>query len=78
LQRKAFCNINTRFNEEFDFSIDFDKLPLHSLKISVVDKKGVFSKSPTLGTCTISLDNPGLKAGLADWFPLVADDDDSD
>ena len=43
-----------------------------------MDKKGVFSKSPTLGTCTISLDNPGLKAGLADWFPLVVDDDDSD
>lgn len=71
-------SVEPRFNEEFDFSIDFDKLPQHSIKISVVDKKGVFSKSPTLGTCTISLDNPGLKAGLANWLPLEAADEDSD
>ena len=84
-----------RYNEEFDFDIDFDKLPQHSLKVgwkkkktkrikicppqfSVVDRKGVFSKSPVLGTTTISLDNFGLRNGIADWFHLEADDEDSE
>jgi Ca2+-dependent lipid-binding protein len=71
-------SVEPRYNEEFDFSIDYSALPKHSLKVCVVDRKGVFSKSPVLGTTTISLDNPGLKRGLADWFPLVEDDDDSD
>jgi len=28
-------SVEPRFNEEFDFSIDFDKLPLHSLKVTI-------------------------------------------
>lgn len=71
-------SVEPRFDEEFDFDIDFKKLPQHSIKISVVDKKGVFSKSPVMGSTTISLDNPGLRQGLADWYPLEADDEDSD
>jgi len=67
-----------RFDEEFDFEIAFNKVQSSSLKISVVDKKGVFSKAPLLGTCTISLDNPGLSQGIADWYPLHHDDEDSD
>ena len=85
--------LNFRYNEEFDFDVDFDKLPQHSLKVgrrltnqnknclsqfSVVDRKGVFSKSPVLGTTTISLDNPGLRGGIADWFLLEADEEDSE
>jgi len=69
---------NYRYNDEFDFDIDFDKLPHHSLKFSVVDRKGVFSKSPVLGTTTISLDNPGLRGGIADWFLLESDEEDSE
>jgi len=71
-------SVNPRFDEEFDFSIDFNKLPQHSIKLSVVDKKGVFSKSPVMGSITISLNNPGLRQGLADWYPLEEDDEDSD
>jgi len=70
--------VDPKYNDEFDFDIDFDKLPQHSLKFSVVDRKGVFSKSPVLGTTTISLDNPGLRGGIADWFILEADDEDSE
>jgi len=70
--------VDPKYNEEFDFDIDFDKLPQHSLKFSVVDRKGVFSKSPVLGTTTISLDNPGLRGGIADWFLLEADEEDSE
>jgi len=67
-----------QFNEEFDFSIDHDDVPKYQLKLTVVDKKGVFAKSPVLGTVDISLDNPGLKQGLADWYPLEDMDEDSD
>jgi len=71
-------SVEPKFDEEFDFSIDYDKVPRYSLKISVVDRKGMFSKSPVLGSTTISLDNPGLRSGLANWYPLEDVDEDSD
>jgi len=69
---------NPRFDEEFDFDISFSKVRDCSLKVSVVDKKGVFAKSSLLGTVDISLDNPGLTQGIADWYPLHHTEDDSD
>merc|ERR1711874_14335 len=71
-------SVNPTFNEEFDFSIDFRDLPNHWLKLSVVDKKGVFSKSPVLGSVDIQLDDPGLQTGVAGWYPLIQLDEDSD
>merc|ERR1711874_78853 len=71
-------SVNPTFNEEFDFSIDFKDLPNHWLKLSVVDKKGVFSKSPVLGSVDIQLDDPGLQTGVAGWYPLIQLDEDSD
>ena len=44
----------------------------------MVDKKGVFSKSATLGSVDIQLDDPGLQTGVAGWFPLHQLDEDSD
>jgi len=67
-----------QFNEEFDFSIDHQDVPKHYLKFSVVDKKGMFNKSPLLGSLEISLDNPGVFQGLADWYPLEDLEEDSD
>jgi len=69
---------NPRFDEEFDFDVDYRKLQEHSLKVSVVDKKRMFAKSPILGSVEISLDHPGLSEGVADWYPLHHDDGDSD
>merc|ERR1719244_634404 len=72
-------NGNPKFDEEFDFSVDFEDLPKHSIRLVVIDKKGIFAgKSPVLGSLDISLDNPGLRHGLADWFPLEEATDDSD
>merc|ERR1719320_1603456 len=71
-------NGSPMFNEEFDFDIDHEDVPKHQLKITVVDKKGVFAKSPVLGTVDINLDNPGLSHGLAGWYPLEDLDEDSD
>ena len=44
----------------------------------MVDKKGVFTKSPLLGAVEIRLDNPGIKNGLAGWFPLQMEDESSE
>merc|ERR1711970_433066 len=71
-------NGSPMFNEEFDFDIDHEDVPKYYLKITVVDKKGVFAKSPVLGTVDINLDNPGLSHGLAGWYPLEDMDEDSD
>jgi len=69
---------NPRFDEEFDFDVEFKNLQEHSLKFKVVDKKRLFAKSPVLGSVEISLDHPGLVEGVADWYPLHHDDGDSD
>jgi len=71
-------NGSPQFNEEFDFDIDHEDVPKYYLKLTVVDKKGVFAKSPVLGTVDINLDNPGLNHGLAGWYPLEDLDEDSD
>ena len=47
-------------------------------QLSVVDKKGVFSKSAVLGSVDIQLDDPGLQTGVAGWYPLYQLDEDSD
>jgi len=70
--------VNPKFDEEFDFSIDIKNLQSMYLKIYVIDKKGVFTKSPVFGSVEIQLDNPGIKNGLAGWFPLEPTDEDSD
>lgn len=44
----------------------------------MVDKKGVFAKSPVLGSVDIHLNDPGLQTGVAGWYPLDQVDDDSD
>jgi len=73
-------DVNPKFNEEFDFSIDMKDMKDGEmyLKLIIVDKKGVFTKSPILGAMQIHLDNPGLKNGIAGWFPLEQVDEESD
>ena len=73
-------DINPKFNEEFDFSIDMKDMKEGEmyLKLVIVDKKGVFTKSPILGAMQIHLDNPGLKNGIAGWFPLEQVDEESE
>lgn len=67
-----------RFDEEFDFNIKLKELSGLYIQANVLDKKGVFSKSPLMGRVTISLDDPSISQGIADWFPLEEAEDDSD
>ena len=54
-------NGNPKFDKQFDFSVDYEDLPKHSIRLVVIDKKGVFARTPILGSLDISLDNPGLR-----------------
>ena len=67
------------YEESFDYDISAGKLGSVSLEVSVVDRKGIFAKSPLMGRAIIELDDPELMSGLAGkWFDLHEDQDDSD
>ncbi|CAB4056391.1 unnamed protein product [Lepeophtheirus salmonis] len=42
---------NPIYDEEFYYDIPLEKLATTQLEVSVIDKKGIFSKSPLMGTC---------------------------
>ena len=71
-------NGSPMFNEEFDLKVSSKDLSKYTLKVAILNKKGIFSKSSTLGTVNINLNNPGLRHGLAEWFPLEDAEEDSD
>ena len=70
--------INPKFNAEFDFSVDMKDLHEKYLKIYVIDKKGVFHKSPILGCVDVHFTD-SVKNGISGWFPLEpVNEEDSD
>lgn len=68
------------FEEEFEFKIPIKRIGETQLQVSVIDRKGIFARSPLMGRSVIDLDNPKLSTsgGLVEWFSLYEDDDDSD
>ena len=66
------------FNETFEYEIPALKIPSHQLEVSVVDRKGVFSRGSTMGRCVIDLDQVTSKEINQKWFDLIEVDEDSD
>jgi len=66
------------FNETFEYEIPALKIPEHQLEVSVVDRKGVFSRGSTMGRCVIDLDQVMSKEINQKWFDLIEVDEDSD
>jgi Ca2+-dependent lipid-binding protein len=66
------------FNETFEYEIPALKIPDHQLEVSVVDRKGVFSRGSTIGRCVIDLDQVMSKEINQKWFDLIEVDEDSD
>merc|ERR1719483_1485966 len=66
------------FNETFEYEIPALKIPSHQLEVSVVDRKGVFSRGSTMGRCVIDLDQVMSKEINQKWFDLIEVDEDSD
>ncbi len=55
------------YDEVFDYDLDPSKLSMHSLEASVVDRKGIFAKSPLMGRTVVKLDDPAIYSGITEW-----------
>lgn len=64
------------YEEEFDYELSASKMSSQQLEVSVVDRKGIFSKRSTMGRCVIPLTN--FKEISQQWFDLQEVDEDSD
>ena len=51
------------YDEFFDYDIDSGKLGNTELEVSVVDRKGIFARSPLMGRAVVSLANPEIITG---------------
>ena len=60
--------IDKQVEPQFDF---------HS-QVSVVDRKGIFARSPLMGRVIVDLDRPDFIQGVTEWFILHDDEDDSE
>lgn len=66
------------WNETFEYEIPAMKMASHQLEVSVVDRKGIFSRRSTMGRCVIDLAEVAYKEINQKWFDLAEVDEDSD
>jgi len=66
------------WNETFEYEIPAMKLASNQLEVSVVDRKGIFSRRSTMGRCVIDLAEVASKEINQKWFDLAEVDEDSD
>ncbi|QQP49966.1 Extended synaptotagminlike protein 2a [Caligus rogercresseyi] len=69
---------NPVYDEEFNYDLPVEKLGSTQLEVSVIDKKGIFSKSPLMGRAVVDFVNSNIDVGFTDWYPLYEEEDDSD
>ena len=53
------------YDETFEYDLDPSKLGSTELEVSVVDRKGIFARSPLMGRAVVSLANPEVITGRA-------------
>ena len=66
------------WNEAFTYDIPAMKLASNQLEVSVVDRKGIFSRRSTMGRCVIDLAEVASSEINQKWFNLDEVDEDSD
>ena len=66
------------YNETFEYELPALKMASHQLEVSVVDRKGIFSRRSTMGRCVIDLAEVAHKEINQKWYDLVEVDEDSD
>uniref|UniRef100_A0A0K2UPA4 Extended synaptotagminlike protein 2a [Tribolium castaneum] n=1 Tax=Lepeophtheirus salmonis TaxID=72036 RepID=A0A0K2UPA4_LEPSM len=69
---------NPIYDEEFYYDIPLEKLATTQLEVSVIDKKGIFSKSPLMGRAVVDFVDSNIDVGISEWYPLYEEEDDSD
>lgn len=67
--------VNPVYEENFDYDIPSSKLASTQLEVTVVDRKGMFSRRATMGRVLINLTQNDISGH---WYDLVEVDEDSD
>ena len=70
--------VTPQYEETFDYEIEASQLNFQELEVSVVDKKGIFSRCATMGRVVIPLSEIISEDVMSQWFDLYEVDEDSD
>lgn len=62
--------MNPIFDETFEYTVCPTDLPTRELEVSVVNRKGRFSRSPVMCMCLIPLSQYDLSQAVTQWFDL--------
>ena len=62
------------YEESFSYDLEPSWLDSVSLEVSVVDRKGIFARSPLMGRAVVPLSQPGVASasGVTEWHDLVS------
>ena len=63
-------SINPVFDETFEYTVAPVDLSSRELEVNIINRKGLFARSPMLGHCQIALGQYDLSVALTQWFDL--------
>ena len=63
-------SVNPVFDETFEYTTTTLELPSRELEVSIINRKGLFARSPLMGQCLIPLGQYDLSQALTKWFDL--------
>ena len=63
-------SINPVFDETFEYTVAPVDLSSRELEVSVINRKGLFARSPLMGQCQIDLGQFDLSVAVTKWFDL--------
>ena len=64
-------SINPVFDETVEYTVAPSDLPSRELEVSIINRKGLFARSPLMGQTKISLGQFDLSQALTQWFDLT-------
>ena len=66
------------YEETFEYEIEASDLSSQQLEVSVIDRKGIFSRGSTMGRVVLELTDIASNDVLNKWFDLIEVEDDSE
>lgn len=66
-------SVNPIFDETVEYPLAPSDVASRELEVSVINRKGLFARSPLLGQTRIALDQIDLSQAVTQWFDLSAD-----
>lgn len=62
--------MNPVFDETFEYTVLPSELTARELEVSIVNRKGLFARSPLMGQTKIALGQYDLSQAVTQWFDL--------